>query len=358
MKITTLTLLACLSAASMKAQTPADTPQVRYVGRTQTNQHSVSYDWTGTYFTTRLSGGKLSARMSCQGDSYLNVFVDGQLHKTIQVCSADTLLELVSGIDKKKHEVKVQKRSEGEFGRITLHQFILSKGGRLQAVEQLPQRHIEFIGNSLTCGFGTEGKNKNEPFKVETENCDLAYGSIIARYFDADYTFIAHSGQGAVRNWDDSVRTSRITMKERMMRTFDMDTLAWKEKSYHPQLVVINLGSNDFSTNAHPYKSEFVNGYLQIIKQIRELYGEVIILCICPPSVEEPLADYLKEIKTRANDNKLYVQQLPYGLHSQDSDLGSAYHPNYKGQLKMAFLLIPYISTITGWNVIPHKEIK
>lgn len=348
----------CAASTNEKTLLPANTPSVRYVGRTLVSGQSVSYDWSGTYFTTLLYGGKLSARMSCKGDSYFNVFVDNRWHKTVQVCSSDTLIELVSGIDKKAHEVKVQKRSEGEFGRVTIHQFVLPKAGKLQAVSKTPERHIEFIGNSLTCGFGTEGKDKSEPFKVGTENCNLAYGAIISRYFDADYTFISHSGQGAVRNWGDSVRTSKVTMKERMMRTFDMDTLAWKEKSYRPQLVVINLGSNDFSTDAHPYRNEFVNGYLQIIKQIRELYGDVLILCVCPPTIEEPLPDYLKEIKIKANDDKLFVQYLPFGLYNQSSDLGSVYHPNYKGQLKMAHSLIPYISTITGWDITPGKLIE
>ena len=61
---------------------------------------------------------------------------------------------------------------------------------------ECPSRHIEFIGNSLTCGYGVEGKDRSEPYKAETENCNLSYATIIARYFNADYTLIAHSGRG------------------------------------------------------------------------------------------------------------------------------------------------------------------
>lgn len=352
--------MAWICCAGAMAQIPADSQAIRYVGRTMTApDHSVSFDWGGTHFITMLKGGKLSARLSCSGDCYLNVFADGVLKNTIEVCSKDTLIELISDINKKQSRITVQKRTEGEYGRLTVHNFVLPKSGSIAAPPAAKNnRHIEFIGNSLTSGFGTEGKDKTEPFKVSTENCNIAYGSVISRYFDAEYTFISHSGQGAVRNYGDEKRTSTLCMRERMMRTFDMDTLLWTNGSYHPQLVVINLGTNDFTTEPHPYRSEFVDGYLKLIKQVRQLYGNIPILCVCPPTISEPLPQYIDEVKQKANDPKVFVQHLTYGLYNDSDDLGSVSHPNKKGQLKMAMALIPYISTITGWDVIPGKPIE
>lgn len=349
-----------LYAAGAIAQIPADSPTIHYVGRTMTAaDHSVSFDWGGTHFSTILKGGKLSAQLSCSGDCYLNIFADGVLKNTIEVCSKDTVVELISGINKKPCLITVQKRTEGEYGRLTVHRLILPKSGSITAPPVSKSgRHIEFIGNSLTSGFGTEGKDKTEPFKVSTENCNIAYGSLVSRYFDAEYTFISHSGQGAVRNYGDEKRTSTICMQERMMRTFDMDTLLWNNDSYHPNLVVINLGSNDFSTEPHPYRKEFVDGYLKLIKQIRQLYGNIPVLCICPPTTGDPLPQYIDEVKQKANDKNVFVQHLTYGLYNDSGDLGSVYHPNQKGQLKMAMALIPYISTIMGWDVVPGKAIE
>ncbi|MFR7498683.1 MAG: GDSL-type esterase/lipase family protein [Bacteroides stercoris] len=48
----------------------------------------------------------------------------------------------------------------------------------------------------------------------------------------------------------------------------------------HPDLVVINLGTNDFSVEPKPFKSEFVASYTKILKQLRQHYGDVPILCI------------------------------------------------------------------------------
>jgi hypothetical protein len=38
-------------------------------------------------------------------------------------------------------------------------------------------------------------------------------------------------------------------------------------------------------------------------------------------------------------------------VHNHTTDLGASAHPNYKGQIKVASNVIPYISSITGWEM-------
>lgn len=326
---------------------------VRYIGRTCVGENgSVSFDWVGTYLETRFTGGMLSIRLTESGTSFFNVFVDGKLHKVVKACGKDTLINFVSCVSRKQHSLRIQKRTEGEFGRTTIHGFQLASSGSLQKEPLVRSRHIEFIGNSLTCGYGTEGKDKNEPFKLETENCNYSYSTIISRYFDADYTLIAHSGRGAVRNYGDSVRVSSITMKDKMLQTFDENPdLRWNFTNYTPDLVVINLGTNDFSLEPQPYKSEFVKAYTQILKQLRQGYGNVPILCIYSCTIPAPVFSFYEDAIAEMGDDKIYLLKLDKGLLNGDSDLGAVMHPNYSGQRKMAMHLIPYISTITGWNL-------
>lgn len=122
-----------------------------------------------SYLRTRLSGGELSLKVSDTGINYYNVFIDSLLHKIVKVTGKDTLINFISGIDKGVHRVLIQKRTEGEWGKTTIHQFVLSAGGKLEKETDRPSRHIEFIGNSLTCGYGVEGKDRSEPYKAETE---------------------------------------------------------------------------------------------------------------------------------------------------------------------------------------------
>ena len=91
-----------------------------------------------------------------------------------------------------------------------------------------------------------------------------------------------------------------------MLRTFDMDTIAWKG-GYQPDLVVINLGSNDFAVPPVPSEDEFVDGYCNLLSQIRTQHGNIPVICVCPPTTGEPLSSYLKKAAERMSDPDIHV---------------------------------------------------
>lgn len=355
-----LALCAGTLAAQEYTELPASSPEIRYVGRTVTADGGVSFDWSGSYMECRFTGRSFAVRISDTRKNYYNLTIDGCDAGTVTITGSDTLVTLASKLKRGEHSLRLQKRTEAEQGRTTIHSVLLDKGAGLLPAPEAPGRHIEFIGNSLTCGYGTEGLSANEPFKAETENCDKAFSCIIARYFGADYNLVSHSGQGVVRNYGDKNTTSPLTMADRISRTFDTsETPLWdfSASSYRPDIVVINLGTNDFSTLPHPSHDEFCNAYLRIIGTLREAYGDLTpILCVAPRVEGEAFA-YIREIcNGGAYPNLTFAAILP-GYCNNDSDLGSSAHPNYAGQRKMAMLLIPYISTLTGWDA-PMQAIK
>lgn len=113
--------MCCLSELAAKScgkVFKGNDPAVRYVGRTLVSSDgSVSFDWVGTYWETRFTGGRLSLIVSETGTSYYNVFVDDELHRVVKVCGTDTLINVVSGIDKRLHSLRMQKRSEESLER-------------------------------------------------------------------------------------------------------------------------------------------------------------------------------------------------------------------------------------------------
>jgi lysophospholipase L1-like esterase len=249
------------------------------------------------------------------------------------------------------HTVTVQKRTEAEQGRTTLYG--IETDGLLPDAPAAPGRHIEFIGDSHTCGYGTEGLAPDEPFTPDTENCNLAWGCIAARYFDADYTLIAHSGQGMVRNWGDGKAASEITMRDRMMRTFDMEPEPlwdFTKSAYTPDIVVIKLGTNDFSTDISPSQQIFNTAYAITLRQLREAYGKVPVLCVAPADCPE-IWGYLQDFQRELQDPDLHITAMMAGITNRTSDMGANFHPNHTGQRKFAMAIIPYISTITGWDL-------
>lgn len=363
MKKTTIALLVLLCAATTACDrtggthfTPAASPEIRFTGRAVTGEDgSLTFDWSGSHFTFRFEGRRCAMRLSDTGCDYYNVFVDGRQTAVVTATGADTTIVLADSLPKGIHTLLVQKRTEGEQGRTTLYG--IESDAPLLAAPEAPARHIEFIGDSHTCGYGTEGLSAEEQFTPQTENCDLAWGCIVARYFGAEYTLIAHSGQGIVRNWGDEKEVSDCTMRERMRRTLDMEeSPAWDGSAYRPDIVVIKLGSNDFSTGIAPAEKPFNDSYARAIDYLRSIWGQVPILCVAP-SDNTVVLRYLEQLIAERQDANLHFTVILPGATNWDSDMGANYHPNHHGHRKLAMSVIPYIATITGWE-LPDTSVE
>ena len=227
-----LTIGIGLSARNTKeySETPASDTRIEYTGRTLVEGTDVSYDWSGVWFRVKFTGPYLAMKCSDTKNCWFNQWTDKEMgpeaDRKFVVGAKDTLIVLAEGLGKGEHEIILQKRTEGEQGRFTVHSF-LTEGKILQAEGRKP-RHIEFIGDSYTCGYGTESGDRNDPFLAETENCNLTYAAIAARYFGADFNLVSHSGQGICRNYDDF--RPGYNMPDRYSQTFDEST----EETWNP----------------------------------------------------------------------------------------------------------------------------
>ena len=329
---------ACMAGGDMRFY-EARSDKIRFTGRAAENDDgSLSFD-----------GSRCAMRAADTGRNYYNVFVDGRLYGKTTVEGASSCVPLAEGLAPGPHTVTVQKRTEAEQGRTTLYG--IEADGALLDLPPAPSRLIEFIGDSHTCGYGTEGKTVSEPFTPETENCDLAWGCIVARCFDADYVLTAHSGQGVVRNWGDVKQTSDVTMRQRILRTFDMtDSPRWDFRGYKPDIVVIKLGTNDCSTGITPSEAAFGKAFRELYGALREHYGSVPILYVIPDGAEA-FYPYMQSVMAGLEDGDLHCVMHFTGITNQDGDLGAGYHPNHRGHRKFAAAVIPYISTIMGWEM-------
>ncbi|SMO57128.1 hypothetical protein SAMN06265379_1031, partial [Saccharicrinis carchari] len=72
------------------------------------------------------------------------------------------------------------------------------------------------------------------------------------------------------------------------------------------------------------------------------------------PLRDEPAYTNIKEVTESSrliyNDQKLYFIGIPTYLLNKQNDLGSDWHPSYRGQLKMTAHIIPTLSNILNWD--------
>jgi hypothetical protein len=281
-------------------------------------------------------------------------------HRIIEVASTDPVIELIDpaylkSSKLKEHTVILQKRTEGEQGKITVHEFATDAKGIFYQAEPIRARQLEFIGASYDCGYGVDDTSRNAKFTPETENASRSFPAIISRYFDADYVVVAHSGMGACRNYNS--KFAGYHMPDRYLQTFDMNSTQatrWNaaESNIRPALTCIYLGGNDFSVSLCPKYENFRDGYFRLIRSIKDYYGEDHpVLCVSSKA-HTHLLDYMRDLVRFCPMPNVYFMACCPELHlGTDEDLGAAMHPNYIGHQKFSYAYIPYVATITGWGL-------
>ena len=361
-KICLAMCLIALLPAGIKAETiPANDARVTYVGRVLENGGSLSFDFPATYFRVAFTGKSLSMRVSDTKRNFYGVWVDAPTSADpthiVEVKGNDTIVELVLAEDVKKskkkvHEVVIQKRTEAGCGTTTVHEFITD--GTFLPATPLKERQIEFIGDSYTCGYGVDAPSRWERFADDTENASRTYASIVARYFDADYMAIAHSGRGICRNSESKFPWE--LMSDIYQFTIDRDsTTRWSvdQSAFRPDITVIYLGANDFSGWMMPDINKFRRHYHQLLSLVKANYGDDHPVLCMTPGPYEYLFTYVRDVVNNCGMSNVYFLGHCPTIHnnSTDEDLGAGWHPNYQGQRKIAHALVPYLATITGWGL-------
>ena len=324
----------------------ADDPSIQYVGRFDfSNPKKVLFDWAGVYICAKFEGTSCSILLKDSTDDY-DIVVDDHAPKILHADSSVAIYHVASGLsDSITHTIILQKRTEPLVGAGKFMGFLLDKGKKLLSLPKRTNRRIEFIGNSITSGYGNEADTSDRHFHPATENACLSFASITARELEADYSLISYSGRGVVRNYSDSDKVSQYPMPALYDRTCCFDsTTKWNFHTWIPQAVVINLGTNDFSTRPFPDSAVFVDAYNRLIDHVRSLYPGVTIFCCSGPMISEPCLGYVKEVvkvqqEREGRDKDVFFVDMDTNMVTKE-DLGLARHPNVEGAWKMAQVLV------------------
>lgn len=342
---------------------PANHPDIIYMGRVQIENDTARFNWPGVAVSARFTGSQLGIGIKGGSRDYFNIYIDNR-HVMVLHSPNDTVWFYPEKLSKGEHTMRLVKRTEGDMGMAVFSGLYIGKNELLLMPIPPLARKILFVGNSITCGYGTEGKDKTERFKPETENCEKSFATILARSFDAQYQLIAHSGLGMVRNYGDkdSLSVKQKPMPARLQYIFDNDSTQLVDMAeYIPDAVVINLGTNDFSTRPFPDEKSFISAGERLISKIKHHYPKTKIFCLTGPMINEPSYTYTKKIvesmRTKMNTSDVVFVGVPKDLLNADADLGSDWHPSYQGQIKMARLILPVMSTVLNWDY-PLCDIK
>ena len=334
--------LAALLAASATQAAPVPLP-VHAVGRFA---DGYVHEWPGAYFESRFSGESVTVRVD-DAINILAVYIDGQRVATLtKPGKADFTYTTAPGT----HTIRLDTLTESQDGTGAFEGFFVPKAKAVQQVTARP-RQIEFIGDSFTAGYGnTSAKRECSKDEVwSTTDTQQAWGPLTARHYDADYQVIAYSGIGIVRNYD-GVAPRRSMPVLYPSSVFDPPpSVAYAPRDWDPQIVVIALGGNDFSTPVHAgdrwktleeLRADYIATYVHFVKTVRASHPSAQFLLV-DYGEDEVHADVAEVIKRLTADGENRVS--PYTAGSGFNRTGCDWHLNLVDDKRIADGLTTYI---------------
>lgn len=317
---------------------PAIVEPIHFYGRWD----AMSAGWPGSTIAARFSGTQLQATFNDSGSEWLEVIVDGTSRAPIHLTGGTQTVTLTTGLPAGEHDVVIAKRTESFFGTVRFDGFV----GATIIPSARATRLVEFIGDSITAGYGVLGALPCQ-FDQATEAEPHAWGAFAASELGAAHTALAYSGIGMARN---NGGTTTNTMPVRYARTFaEAAAPAWTW-SYTPDVVVIGLGTNDYSSGDPGQAYE--DAYVAFVRdQVRVHAPAAPVLLATSPmmsgTARTQMRARLDAVVSRLADPKVTVVEIPEQLASDG--YGCDYHPNEVTQHKMAMALVPAIRAATGW---------
>jgi lysophospholipase L1-like esterase len=282
------------------------------VGRFDDRESALRIGWPGTEIRARFSGAWLKVDLGDSGTSHFDVAIDGGAPKLLVVTGArrsyDVAIDLAPGL----HELVLTKRTETFTGVTQFFGFV----GTIVPSPAPRGRRIELIGDSITCGYGVLGANETCPFSADTESEPSAWGALAAKDLGALHAVTAVSGMGVFRNYDGG---SSDTMPARYDRALAEDpTSSWAHGMFEPDVLVVNLGTNDFGGGNGDPGAAFQTAYTKLLADLRAKHASAHIVTTTSPMLSgnnrakhRVYLDGAIATRASAGDTKITLLDLP-----------------------------------------------
>jgi len=302
--------------------------------------------WPGTYVETAFVGGEAFVEIG-EGDVMLDITVDGS--EPVQLIKPAAGIYRIGGLKDGAHSLKIQVISESQAGATAIGG-VYTTGEFASLKPRGPQ--IEFIGDSHTVGYGNTSTTRECTEEDVWLTTDTAQGpaAVIADHYGADYQVNAISGRGIVRNYDGFPGD---TLPEAYPYVLLNDDRTYEPEGWTPEVVVISLGTNDFSTDLKPeekwesreaLQQDFVSTYISFIEMLHQRYVDASFVLWATDLSEGEIAAMGEEVAANvAAGGEIDIAFIPVpGLAMS----GCHYHPDTADARRIADLVIAEIGTL------------
>ncbi len=268
------------------------------------------------------------------------MYVLVKIGKTSQRFAVSTGNEkvIIEGLRDTIHSLELIKITEGEQRIVVTEIEIGGSSPSLLYPKEKDENalKIEFIGDSLTAGYGNIAPASEKGFNTYQQDSTRAYAYLCASLLGAEANYVCYSGKG-VHNDCTGAKSYEIptffTHASRVTRE------PWDFSRFTPDIVVINAGTNDFNGGAT--KEQFTEASLAFLKQVRETYPKAMIIW-CYGMTQYKAMEALTETFRLFDDNNARFFKFS-SIYERDGEVGGNGHPNAVAHIRFAKQIARFI---------------
>lgn len=267
------------------------------------------------------------------------------------------------------HRITIRKITENAKGKLCIAEFCtdgeilpLIQENRQGAEQSAAGRlSLEFIGDSITCGFGNMVNDANRMFYSADENGWMAHPAVAARRLQADFSVVACSGiamSAGIGNFDYGMASMKYyyPYRDRMLQELEEkvdEPVLWDFQKHIPDVIVLNLGTNDaavidLNADTHAGVEQFEKDYFEFLQLLRSYNGPSPWIICALGSLDYFLYDSIQRVaesfRRAYNDDR--VSCFKYGRVRVSDGLGACRHPYVTTQVRMGEEQAAYIRSI------------
>ena len=216
----------------------SNTTGVKLLGvRNEPSENYISCDWSCSGFEMNVNSferGDIVFHASAGANCYFRAYVDGSDWGKYYVVGVDLCEIVLENVPAGIHTIRLIKVTGHTLAcaQVTDVCFAGSISETSPAQKEL---YIEFIGDSICCGWGMIGSKDGQ---YTGQDGSLAYPYLVAEAMNADYSITALSGQGLLMGDPGMTKGYLMISPKRSASIYNFERTA--------DVVVINVGTNDY----------------------------------------------------------------------------------------------------------------
>ena len=349
----------------------ASSDNVKQLGRTYYDDNNtlwcalsgsgIEFEYTGTKAEITIIGDSSVSAGNFDGNPRVAIYVDGERVIDDMLNKSERTYTVAENNTSKTSTIKVIKLSEAANSTFGISNIKIDTD---ESITPTPSKDmlIEFIGDSITCGYGVDDEVKENHFSTKTEDITKTYAFKTAEALNADYSMVSFSGYGIISGYSgDGKKVESQQLPKYYSKTGhsygnmngkQISSIEWDFSKREPNIIVINLGTNDDTyCKDEEKKNEFSTAYIDFLKQVREKNPNAKIICTLGimggnlyPYIELAVSTYTSE----SGDTN--VTSMLFASQNMADGIAADWHPSDKTHTIASEKLVNELISL-GWVV-------